>query len=68
MVFLSFGLSADSNRFQILDQVVPLLIGQPQFENIIVAFDDVGQGREPAVMVEPTSMCLLLGTLTSFRE
>jgi hypothetical protein len=41
------------DRFQVLDQVVLFLLGQPQFEDTIVVVDDVGQGRESAVMVEP---------------
>jgi hypothetical protein len=45
--------------FQELDQVVLLLVVQPQFENVIVVVDDVGQGRESAVMVEATFMDLL---------
>src|ERR1700730_1164307 len=45
--------------FQVLDQIVLLLLGQAQFEDTIVMVDDVGQSRESAVMVEATFMDLL---------
>ena len=45
--------------FQVFDQVVLFLLSQPQFEDTIVVVDDVGQGRESAVMVEAPFMNLL---------
>jgi hypothetical protein len=38
--------------FQVIDEVVLLLLGQFQFEGTIVMVDDVRQGRESAIMIE----------------
>ena len=53
---------ADARRldeFQVIDQIVLLLLGESQLEPPIVVIDDVRQGRESAVMVEATFMNLL---------
>ena len=46
--------TGDLKRLQVFDEVVFLLVSQPETETRVIAVDDVEQGLKPSVVVETT--------------